>query len=231
MKRLVFVSIALCLFTVKAEESLYFPILDWETGCHGDYSSWEHERECIKNLGLTGVMSEGNEKGDYGADDTLLQKVCDPEGIKLFMAGNPCVKAYPGHYHYGNADQLLGDQGFHGKNHNWNTTVGAWYKICGPYDRVDTTIQVHLHWLADSMTLHPDTFNNIAMKDHNMGYYLVCAEGPEAYCPQCNEAIESLCYWIKDNDPNPDHKTLAWMNLRSLIFGKGFLFFNKGGEG
>jgi len=28
MKRLVFVSIALCLFTTKAEESLYFPILD-----------------------------------------------------------------------------------------------------------------------------------------------------------------------------------------------------------
>jgi len=145
-------------------------------------------------------------------DDTLLTEVCDPSGVKLFIIRDPTIMMSSGGpplgYDRGYPDHLIGGY-FHRPdlcNHNWQDSIDANYD--GTYD---LPFHDHLKRVADSMTCH--IVNGKPIKDHDAFYgYFVCAEGPEAYCPQCNEAIESLCYWIKENDPNPDHKTWAWIN-------------------
>ena len=201
MKKIVFAPIILCVLIAKAEESLYFPILDWWTGYHGNVD-WGLERERISNLGLTAVMGGGNKSGEKYGDDTMMVRVCDPTGIRMFIGSDPTIEGAPPNVTYfADADHIIGR--FHALNHDWDAALWPGYP----------STRIRLHRIADSMTCHKGgILGNIPLKDHNMGYYLVCAEGPEAYCVQCYEAIEQLCSWIKQNDTDPNHKTWAWIN-------------------
>ena len=232
----IWVLIAISLGVMKGEDDGFFPIIDYGTG-HHESGSWNNEQKCIDSLGLTVIM--GDRARPYGTgktyDDTLLDTVCEPTGVKLLILVDPNVRTpYPWTTNFEDAANLL--RWFHGvwpssnpNPHNWDST--GYFPDYGNmtfHDRLDT--------LAYSLSMHMNSLTGKRIKDHDAFYgYLVCHENPEAYCVQCYEAIEELCERIKLRDPT--HKTWAWVNLAReylrevLTFGIEFLYLRKGGKG
>ena len=157
MKRLMVISSILFTLAAKAEDNV-FPILNFWTGYHGSVS-WDTERVRISNLGLTVIMGAGNQEYEKYGDDSMMVKVCDPTGIKLFLCNDPTVTNNGTGLNYSDADKILGyfphvrTGSYHFDidscvNHDWNRWLDPYYcsNAAG-----DTFVKPRLHRIADSI--------------------------------------------------------------------------------